>query len=332
MNSHHTRILGRAAVLSLAVVIVAMVAVAWTAASARTEWPERPVTLIVPSGAGGGTDLTGRMLAERLEARFGQPFTVINQGQGGGVVGIGAMTGARPDGYTLGILYNFAHYKALGQADFDVDDVTPIAQYNFDPAGFQARADSPWPDLPAALDAIKADPTGVTIGCAGGCGGSWPIAVASLLAAWDIDPARVRMIPSQGANASLQDLAAGGLDVVPCSLPEARAFLDAGLVRALAVFADQRLAAFPDVPTLEEAAGLTLTLGAWRGVVGPADLPEAITRRLEAALRDIVHDPDFRAEMAAHGFGLRWRDAAAFEAFMRAEEQRVHAMIRDLGL
>ncbi|WP_176793448.1 Bug family tripartite tricarboxylate transporter substrate binding protein [Rhodospira trueperi] len=320
----------RRAVVALAVGIA--LAVGLRPVSAQAEWPERPITLVVPSGPGGGTDLTGRLLAEHLKARLGQPVQVVNMGQGGGVVGIGAIRTAPADGYTLGILYNFAHYHALGQADFRVADFTAIAQYNFDPAGFLVPVDSEWTTLAAALDAIRTDPLAVTIGCAGGCGGSWPIAVATLLRAWEVDPARVRMIPSQGANASMQDLAAGGLDAVPCSLPEARAFLDAGVARALGVFAEHRLEAFPDVPTVAEAVGLNLRLGAWRGLVGPAELPDAIARRLEAAMADIVHDPAFRADMAAGGFGLLWRDSRVFAGFMRTEEARVRAMIRNLGL
>lgn len=299
---------------------------------ALADWPERPVTLIVPSGAGGGTDRTGRMLAERLEARFGQPFTVVNQGQGGGVVGIAAITNARPDGHTLGILYNFAHYKPLGQADFTPADVTPIAQYNFDPAGFHVHVDAPWRDLPAALEALRTKPEAHPIACAGGCGGSWPMAVVTLLDAAGVDLSRVRMIPSQGAAASLQDLVARGVAVVPCSLPEAGPLLDAGLVRGLAVFGTERLAAFPAIPTLAEITGETRTLGAWRGLVGPAGLPDDIARRLEAAMREIVHDPAFRADMSAQGFGMAWRDSATFRAFMEAEAEAVRTMIDRLGL
>ncbi|MBB5088730.1 tripartite tricarboxylate transporter substrate binding protein [Roseospira marina] len=300
--------------------------------TAHAEWPERPVTLIVPSGAGGGTDQTGRLLAAALEERFGQPFTVVNQGQGGGVVGIRAIRDAPPDGYTLGILYNFAHYKALGQADFEPADFTPIAQYNFDPAAVQVRADAPWPDLPAALEALRADPETYPVACAGGCGGSWPMAIASLFATEGVDLARVRMIPSQGAAASLQDLVAGGVAVVPCSLPEARGLLQAGMVRALAVFGEERQPAFPDVPTVAETMGEARALGAWRGVVGPAGLPEKVAGRLETAMDAIVHDPAFREAMAAGGFGLAWRDATAFEAFMAAEAEAVRTLIPRLGL
>ncbi|MBB4266166.1 Bug family tripartite tricarboxylate transporter substrate binding protein [Roseospira visakhapatnamensis] len=321
-----------APVVMLVVILAAMPAAGGVRDARADGWPNRPVTLIVPSGAGGGTDQTGRLLAERLRARLGQPVVVVNRGQGGGVVGIGAIRDARPDGYTLGILYNFAHYTPLGQAAVEAEDFTAIAQYNADPAAVVVHRDSPWTDVGAALDAVKADPGGVTIACAGGCGGSWPVAIASLLRAWDVDPAAVRMIPSQGAAASLQDLAAGGVDMVPCSLPEARALMEAGVVRGLAVFGAERLPAFAAVPLLAEETGLTLDLGAWRGLVGPAGLPEAVTARLERAMADVVADPGFRAEMADRGFGVVWRDGAAFAAFLRQQQTTVRALLRDLGL
>src|SRR5690606_23439784 len=106
------------------------------------QWPERPITLIAPAGAGGGTDATARLLALGLEQQLGQPVNVVNQGQGGGVVGFTSITTAEPDGYTLGVIYNFAHYSPMGQGDFDAADMTPIGQFNFDPAGFHVRTDS----------------------------------------------------------------------------------------------------------------------------------------------------------------------------------------------
>ncbi len=162
------------------------------------EWPTRPVTIVVPAGAGGGSDGTARILAKYLKDEFGQQFNVLNLGQGGGVVGINRIVNSKPDGYTLGVLFNYAHYKEMGQADFELKDFTPIAQYNFDPAGFQVRTDSPFKTVNQALDAIKAEPGKYTIACAGGCGGSWPVAVATLLDRWGVDMAKVRMIPGQG--------------------------------------------------------------------------------------------------------------------------------------
>lgn len=300
--------------------------------AATQQWPERPITLIVPAGAGGGTDATGRMLALGLEKQLGQPVNVVNQGQGGGVIGFTSIVTAAPDGYTLGVIYNFAHYSPMGQGDFDAEDMTPIGQFNFDPAGFHVRADSEWATISEALEAIKAEPGAYDIACGGGCGGSWPLAFASLLNAYEVDLTQVRMISGQGAAAALQELVAGGFHVVPSSVPEAGSLIEAGLVRGLAVFGTERLAAFPDIPTLEEETGMVLEQGAWRGLVGPAGLPEEITEQLKAALETVYNDPEFQSAMTDRGFGLRWRNADEFGAFMAEEETNVRALIGVLGL
>lgn len=300
--------------------------------SAMAQWPERPVTIVVPSGAGGGTDQTGRMLAERLQDRFGQPFNVVNQAQGGGVIGISSIKNADPDGYTLGVIYNFAHYAPMGQSDINVEDFTPIAQYNFDPAGFQVHSDSEWEDISLALEAIKEAPEDYVIACGGGCGGSWPMAVATMMDEYGIDVSQVRFISGQGAAAALQDLAAGGVDVVPSSLPEAGPLIDAGRIKALAVMGEERLKAFPDVPTLQESTGMEIELGAWRGLIAPAGLPDGIAGELESAMDEIVHDDEWRQQMQDRGFGIQWRDAEAFNEFMLDQQSSVRSIIETLGL
>ncbi|WP_447527448.1 Bug family tripartite tricarboxylate transporter substrate binding protein [Vreelandella sp. TE19] len=300
--------------------------------SAMAQWPERPVTIVVPSGAGGGTDQTGRMLAERLQEHFGQPFNVVNQGQGGGVVGISSIKNAEPDGYTLGVIFNFAHYAPMGQADVDADDFTSIAQYNFDPAGFQVRNDSDWETIGEALDDIKQAPGEYVIACGGGCGGSWPMAVATMMDEYGVDVSQVRFISGQGAAAALQDLAAGGVDVVPSSLPEAGPLIDSGRIKALAVMGTERLEAFPDVPTVQEATDMELELGAWRGLIGPADLPADITEELEDAMRAITEDAEWRQQMLDRGFGIQWRDSESFHEFMLDQQSSVRDLIETLGL
>jgi|AntAceMinimDraft_1070359.scaffolds.fasta_scaffold15763_3 tripartite-type tricarboxylate transporter receptor subunit TctC len=317
---------------SLAVGVAFAASLLATAPVMAQDWPVRPITIIVPAGAGGGTDATARLLAQGLERELGQAVNVVNQGQGGGVVGFTSITTAVPDGYTLGVIYNFAHYSPMGQGDFDAEDMTPIGQFNFDPAGFHVRADSEWTNISQALDAIKTDPGVYDFACGGGCGGSWPLAFASLLDAYDIDLSQVRMISGQGAAAALQELVAGGFDVVPSSVPEAGALIEAGLVRGLAVFGRERLAAFPDIPTLEEETGMVLELGAWRGLVGPTGLPQDVIEKLTAALTVVYNDLEFQAAMTGRGFGLRWRDADEFGTFMADQETSVRDLIGVMGL
>lgn len=312
--------------------IVAAITTITAAVPAFAQWPERPITIIVPAGAGGGTDATARLLGAGLEPLLGQPVNIVNQGQGGGVVGFTSITTAEPDGYTLGVIFNFAHYSAMGQGDFDVEDLTSIGQFNFDPAGFHVPASSPWTTVSQALEDIKADPARYNFGCGGGCGGSWPLAFATLLNESGVDLSQVRMISGQGAAAALQEMVAGGFDAVPSSVPEAASLIESGLVRGLAVFGSEPLAAFPQIPTLKAETGLDLELGAWRGLVGPAGLPEDVAAKLETALETVYNSAEFQDAMNARGFGLRWRNAADFETFMLNEETSVRELVRVLGL
>ncbi len=300
--------------------------------AALAAWPDKPVTIIVPAGAGGGTDATARMLSQRLEQKFKQPFNVVNIGEGGGVIGITKVATARADGYTLGILFNYAHYKELGQTTLTMKNFTPIAQYNFDPGTLTVGTNSPYKDARALVDAIKANPGKFNISCGGGCGGSWPLAFAGLMASEGVAIDKLQMIPATGAAAGMLDLASGTIDVIPCSLPETAAMTSAGKTKSLLVMAATRNSNFPDVPTVKEALGKDFSAGAWRGMIGPANLPKDVTAKLEKALKEIVSDPDFVKTMSDRGFGIQWRTQAQFTEFMKGQEADVAKLIGALGL
>jgi tripartite-type tricarboxylate transporter receptor subunit TctC len=142
--------------------LAALAAVALTTlgfAPAQAAYPERPITLIVPWGAGGGTDATGRILASLMERELGVPVSVVNRTGGSGVVGHSAIATATPDGYTLGVItveIGMMHWQGL--TDLTYDDYTPLVLYNADAAGLQVRADAEWQNAQQLLDAIKANP------------------------------------------------------------------------------------------------------------------------------------------------------------------------------
>jgi tripartite-type tricarboxylate transporter receptor subunit TctC len=318
--------------VKLAAASIAGAAVLTFGSTALAAWPDKPVTIIVPAGAGGGTDATARMLAMRLEAKFKQPFNVVNVGEGGGVVGITRFATARPDGYTLGVLYNYAHFKEMGQTTISLKNLTPIAQYNFDPASLTVSAASPHKNAAQLVQAIKDNPGKFNISCGGGCGGSWPLAFAGLMAANGVAVDKLRMIPASGAAAGMLDLAAGTIDVIPCSLPEAASMTSAGKARSLMVMAPARISTFADVPTTREAMGRDFSAGAWRGLVGPAGQPAGVTAALEKAMKEIVEDPSFVKAMTERGFGIEWRSQSQFHDFMRDQEVEVAKLMGALGM
>jgi tripartite-type tricarboxylate transporter receptor subunit TctC len=312
--------------------VAAVALAALGVAPVQAAYPERPITLIVPWGAGGGTDATGRILASMMERELGVPVSVVNRTGGSGVVGHSAIATAPADGYTLGVVtveIGMMHWQGL--TDLTYEDYTPLALYNEDPAGLQVRSDSEWATAQAVLDAIKASP-GEHKASGTGQGGIWHLALAGMLEEAGTDPNAAPWVPSQGAAPGLQDLVAGGVDIVTCSVPEAQALLEAGRVKSLAVMSAERNPAFPDVPTLKEAAGLDWTIGAWRGIAGPADMPEEVVDVLVPALKKIHDSQEFRDFMAQRGFGVVWRDPEGFREYMAESNEALGSVMKAVGI
>lgn len=296
------------------------------------KWPDRPITLVVPWGAGGGTDAVARMLGSLMEKDLGQPVNVVNRTGGSGVVGHAAIAGAAPDGYTIGLItveITMMHHQKL--TELNPTSYTPIALVNLDPAGFQVRADSSYKNMNDVLAAIKANP-GKFKASGTGQGGIWHLALAGMLREAKIDPATVPWVPSNGAAPGLQDLVAGGVEFVPCSLPEARSLIDAGKVRSLAVMDSQRSALFPNVPTLKEATGSPWGTGAWRGIAAPKGLPADVAARLEAAVKKAYDSKEYKDFMAQRGFGMLWGNSGDFARFMAKGDADMKAVMTAVGL
>ncbi len=301
-------------------------------ARAQAQWPTRPVTLIVPWGAGGGTDATARIVAAILERDFAQPFNVVNRTGGSGVVGHAAIAGATPDGYTIGMItveIGMMHWQGL--TDLSGASYTPLALMNSDPPGVQVKADSPYKNLKDLVAAIKANP-GKLKASGTGQGGIWHLALAGWLQAMGMKPDDVPWVPSNGAAPAMQDLAAGGIDIVTCSVPEARSMLDAGKARSLAVMAPQRNPQFANVPTLKEELGLDWTLSAWRGIAGPKGMPQAAIDKLVPALQKTYDSAEFKEFMNSRGFGLVWGNPQAFSKHMADDDAKMGGVMKAVGL
>jgi len=295
-------------------------------------FPARPIQLIVPWGAGGGTDATARIVGMLLEKEFGQPVNVVNRTGGSGVVGHQAISGGAPDGYTIGMItveITMMHWQGLTQ--LNPDSYTPLALMNEDPPGVQVINTSPYADVKALAAAIKANP-GKLKASGTGQGGIWHLALVGWLGAMGLPANAVPWVPSNGAAPAMQDLAAGGIDIVTCSVPEAKAMLDAGRAKSLAIMAGERNPQFPNVPTLKEAMGIDYSVGAWRGIAAPKGLPGPIAERYTAALRKINESKEFRDFMSARGFGVKWADAGGFAKFMADGNAAMGVAMKAAGL
>jgi tripartite-type tricarboxylate transporter receptor subunit TctC len=300
---------------------------------AQAAWkPTRPVTLVVPWAAGGGTDATARIIGAVMEKEFGQPINVVNRTGGSGVVGHTAIASAAPDGYTIGLItveINMMHWQGL--TDLTYKGYAPLALMNIDPAGLQVGVNSPHANAKDLLAAIKANP-GKMKASGTGQGGIWHLALAGMLRDAGIDANAVPWVPSNGAAPAMQDLAAGGIDLVPCSIPEARTMLEAGKAKSLAIMADKRSPTFPNVPTLKEATGSNWQMAAWRGIAAPKGLPANIAESYGAVLKKIYDSKDYQDFMNARGFGVIWADSKGFEQFMAKSNDDLGAVMKAVGL
>ncbi|MEO7115534.1 MAG: tripartite tricarboxylate transporter substrate binding protein [Caldimonas sp.] len=300
--------------------------------AAQAAWPDRPVTLIVPWGAGGGTDATARIIGSLLEKDLGQPVTVVNRTGGSGVVGHQAISSAPSDGYTIGLItveIGMMHWQGL--TDISGASYTPIGLVNSDPAGVQVRADAPYKNVNDLVAAIKANP-GKFKASGTGQGGIWHLAIAGMLKDLKVDPSAAPWVPSNGAAPGLQDLVAGGVEVVPCSLPEARSLIDAGKVKSLAVMSDAPAALYPNVPTLKAATGSDWKLGAWRGIAAPKGLPNDVRDKLVVAIRKIAASKEYHDFMASRGFGVVYLGPDEFGRFMAKSDADLGATMKAVGI
>lgn len=309
-----------------------VITIAASTAYGASSYPVKPITLIVPWSAGGGSDAVGRQLAMGLQEELGQPVNVVNKTGGAGVIGHMTMKMARPDGYTLGLgTAEIATYKHIGTADISYTDFTPISLLNVDYATFTVNADSPWKNLSDALSDLKSKPNTFTVS-GSAPGAAYHLSFAGFIDQQGIDPQTINLVPSEGAAPGLQELAANGVHIVFNSLPETEPMNRSGRTRTLAVLSNDRLKRFPDVPSAKEVTGDEWSQGSWRGLVGPADMPEDVTKRLAAAAKKVFNSESFQSFMKGRGFGPVWADAAGFEAYMKEQDEKNAVTIDKLGL
>ncbi len=296
------------------------------------DYPARPISLLVPWSAGGGSDAVARILASGLERELGTPVNVVNRTGGNGVVGHQSIAMARPDGYTIGLItaeINMMHRQGL--TDLTYDAYRPLALVNTDPASIHVSDDSEFESASDIIEAIKA---GETVRFSGsGQGSIWHLAMVGMLVRAGVDPADAIWVPSQGAAPAMQELAAGGVEVVVSSVPEAEAMVAAGEAETITLMADERDPNYPDLETLEEQVGVDWTVASsWRGIVAPAGIPDDVATTLEAALKSVYESADYQDFMESRKFGLIWEDAAGLDAWLSEKETQFGEVMSAAGM
>lgn len=307
--------------IRIGVLIAAVCCAALAGCHREKPYPSRPVTLICPWSAGGGTDRVARQVAVQLEQDLGVPVNVVNATGGAGVTGHTRGILARPDGYTLTLMtaeLNMLHWQGLTNITWR--DCDPLMLVNRDDAAVFVRADAPWHTL-SELEAEIRHAPGTLKASGTAHGGIWHISLAGWLTTAGLQPKDVVWISINGAAPSLQELMAGGVDLVCCSLPEAQSLYEAGEVRCLGVMADARVAMFPDVPTFREQ-GVEWSMGTWRGLALPLGVPEARRDVLAEAIERVATSEEYAAFMRNAGFNPAAQPTAEFkETLAKLDDQ-----------
>ncbi len=289
------------------------------------EFPNRPITLLCPWSAGGGTDRVSRQMAALLEEELGVPVNVINATGGSGVTGHSRGALARPDGYTLTMLtveLNMLHWRGL--TNVTPENFAPLMLLNRDSAALFVGQNSPYQTLDELEQALRNAP-GSLKATGTAQGGVWHVALAGWLLERGLPATAANWISINGAGPSLQELTAGGVDLVCCSLPEADALLSGGQVRCLGIMSEQRDAGYPVVPTFAEQ-GHDWSLAGWRGLAAPQGTPPDRLQRLANALQVVTQSNAFRDFMRQSGFNLALEGPEQFGQTL-AEQDRLFAEI-----
>lgn len=288
--------------------------------AAAQAFPDRPITMIVPFAAGGGTDITARTVAKFLEREFGQPVVVQNRAGAGGEIGLAALAEARPDGQTIGIVNTpgLVTIPIERRARFSLDSFDLIAGVVEDPAAIIVLERAPVRSVADLVAAAKADPGGITLGSAG-VGSSGHIAMLLLGQAAGVNFTNV---PFSGTSVALTSMLGGQISGTTINLGEAFALTTGQPVRILGVMATERMAMAPDVPTFAEA-GMPIEAGSIRSFAAPRGLPADVLARYDAAFAKLMLDPEFLEDARRTSQPLRYRPRAELVAALR-EADRIH--------
>lgn len=313
--------------------LLALVLGVVSSAAAQT-YPSRPITLVNPFAAGGPVDAVARIVSAPMSKSLGQPVLVDYTVGAAGTLGVGRVARAAPDGYTLSIGHWATHVinAAIYPLQYDVlKDLEPVGMICANPLLVVARSDFPAKDLKGLIAWLKANPDKASVGTAGVGSGSHMGGVYFQSATGT----KVQYIPYKGTGPAMQDLLAGRLDFMvdqaPNSLPQVRA----GKIKAYAVTAKARLAAAPEIPTVDEAALPGLYVSVWFGIWAPKGTPHEIIAKLNAALVASLANPTVRQRLGELGQEIAPREQQspeALAAFHKAEAEKWWPLVKAAGI
>jgi tripartite-type tricarboxylate transporter receptor subunit TctC len=291
---------------------------------ALAEFPDKPITMIIPWAPGGSTDQTARALAKAAEAHLGKPVVVVNQPGASTTIGMAQIARAKPDGYTIGTMSSTSYLFPLGGHKVPYDPIkgfSYVSYYGDNLMGIAVLADKPWKSLAELIEAGKKQR--MTYGTAG-VGTTQHLTASALTAK---SGAKFVHVPQDGSAGSMVALLGGHVDFsleTSVWLP----YVQSKQVRLLAVTTPERSSYFPDIPTFKENGYQSLR--SIQAIVAPAGLPEPIRAKLESAFRKSLTDPAFVAAMKRLSMEIIDLPGKDVEALVQSEYKQAENFIKDL--
>jgi tripartite-type tricarboxylate transporter receptor subunit TctC len=301
-------------------------AAAWAQATA---WPTKPVTIIVPFAAGGGTDIGTRIVAQRLSQLWGQSVLVDNRGGAGGNVGLEIVSRAKPDGYTLltgNVGTQSINPTLYRKLNYNPDtSFVPIGLFAELPFVLATTASLPAKNVKELVDLAKANPNQLTYASSGN-GGSPHLSAETFKIATGT---QILHVPYKGGGAAMTDLISGNVHMLFASVLETSAYIKAGKLKALAITSKERVSAMPDVPTLQESGVTGAESGSWLGLLAPAGTPPEVVEKISRGLQQVVTAPDVQQQLLAQGAIAKTGTPQDFVQLIANDRKRYARIILD---
>lgn len=302
-------------------------------ASAQQAYPNKPVRMIVPFPPGGASDLVARIVAEKLQAKWGQSVIIENLGGAGSNIGVSALARATPDGYTIGLINSSSHgaNKALYKTRLPFDpekDFAPVTQMVLTPNVVVVNPNKvPAKTLAELIAYAKANPGKLNFGSSG-VGSSLHVGMEMLQ---EVTGTKMNHVPYRGSGPMMTDLLAGQVDLAMDGAAVAWPHVEAGKLRALAISTPNRAPFLPDLPALSETfPGFDVT--AWHGLAAPAGTPKAIVDKVSEDVRAVLASPEVKGSLEAKKIIALGMTPEAFAAFIGNELKKWSAAVEKAGV
>lgn len=321
---------GSLKLLSISLLVMAMFLAGCSNPSSSTQsesYPEKPIKLIVPWGAGGDTDVISRTAAKYLEKELDAEIVIQNIGGGGGSIGAKQGMNSEADGYTLIAGHDSIGISSLmGKADFDYFDLQPVSLLTTANQLIATNVNNPWSNVEDAVKDLKSNPESISFGAT--IGSTTHLVPLKIM---DQTNVKFNVVGYEGTAQRTQALLGNHLDLGPTTIPAAKEYLKAGKLKMLGIAAEERNPALPDVPTLKEQ-GIDVVNATNRGFFFPKGTPEDVVKKVSDALKRVSENPEFVKEIEEMGVKVNYKGSEEYASFLKEDLEYLEGVLKRQGV